>query len=111
MSPHWEVILSQQAERDFRGILKWTAEQFGSDQVEVYRETLISALVALEAGPGVWGAKQRRDLGPGIGVLPVARGGRKGRHFIVFRALKACSLEVLRILHDSMDLPRHLPQR
>ena len=109
MSLQWEVVLSQQAEWDFREILQWTGEQFGKRQVEVYRETLISALVALESGPGVWGARPRRDLGPGISLLSVARGGRKGRHFVVFRALKPGSLAVLRILHDSMDLPRHLP--
>ncbi len=110
MSLRWEVVLSQQAERDFQRILHWTGEQFGKAQVEIYRETLISALVALEFGPGVWGARQSRDLGPGISLLSVARGGRKGRHFVVFRALNPGSLEVLRILHDSMDLPRHLPE-
>ncbi|MBB4265829.1 plasmid stabilization system protein ParE [Roseospira visakhapatnamensis] len=44
-------------------------------------------------------------------TLPVARGGRTGRHLIVFRIVPDDhhpTVDVLRILHESMDLPRHL---
>ncbi|NBU77128.1 MAG: type II toxin-antitoxin system RelE/ParE family toxin, partial [Planctomycetes bacterium] len=40
--------------------------------------------------------------------LHVARQGRAGRHFVVFRAAGS-DIDVLRLLHESMDLPRHLP--
>ena len=45
-------------------------------------------------------------------TLHVARKGRKGRHFVVFRVARDPDhdvIEVLRLLHDSMDLQRHLP--
>jgi toxin ParE1/3/4 len=57
------------------------------------------------------GAKPRDDIAPGLRSLHVARSGRKGRHIIIFRARgsdKTAVIEVLRILHDAMDLPRHL---
>jgi toxin ParE1/3/4 len=38
----------------------------------------------------------------------VAREGRRGRHFVLFRAGPEQTIEVLRILHDAMDLSRHL---
>jgi len=41
--------------------------------------------------------------------LHVAPQGRKGRHLMVFRTHEQGGvIEVLRILHDSMDLARHL---
>jgi toxin ParE1/3/4 len=62
----------------------------------------------LEGGPDVLGARAREDIQPGIRPLHVARQGRAGRHFVVFRATGS-DIDVLRLLHDSMDLPRHLP--
>jgi plasmid stabilization system protein ParE len=36
--------------------------------------------------------------------LHVSRGGRRGRHLILFRAGPEDTIEVLRILHDRMDI-------
>ncbi|MDR2189232.1 MAG: hypothetical protein LBE62_14500 [Azonexus sp.] len=52
--------------------------------------------------------KKRDDLGPGIRLLHVARKGRKGSHFIVFRASGEHTIDVLRMLYDGMDLPGHV---
>jgi toxin ParE1/3/4 len=35
--------------------------------------------------------------------------GRRGRHFIMYRAASGNVIEVVRILHDAMDLARHIP--
>jgi toxin ParE1/3/4 len=35
--------------------------------------------------------------------------GRKGRHFVVFRMPDGQTIDVIRLLHDSMDLAKHLP--
>lgn len=90
-------------------VLRWTAETFGRRQATTYRATLLSALQALEGGPTILGAKSREDIGEGVRTLHVARGGRKGRHFILFRQSAPDTLDILRILHDSMDLAQHLP--
>lgn len=109
MKPAWRVQLSQSAERDFFSILHWTTEQFGKRQARVYETTLRSALKALATGPGAVGSRARPDLGSDLGSLHVARQGRHGRHLVVFCAhQEAKTIEVLRILHDSMDLSRHL---
>ena len=107
----WSLRLSAAAERDYRDILGWTLEHFGRMQVQSYADTLTFALKSLIAGPSIAGVKQRAELGVDIYSLHVARSGRKGRHFVIFRVSTSQdenTIEVLRILHDSMDLERHL---
>jgi len=105
----WRVWLAEGAERDFFSVLRWTTEQFGKRQAHLYETTLRNALKALASGPHVMGCRARPDLGFDVASLHVARQGRKGRHLLVFRTHEQDSvIEVLRILHDSMDLQRHL---
>lgn len=108
----WLVRLTAAAETDFQDILRWTLAQFGQAQTQLYAETIADALKDLSAGPGVAGVTERNDIAKGICTLHVARKGRKGRHFIIFRIGKSAGLkaiDVLRLLHDAMDLQRHLP--
>lgn len=108
MSLAWTVRLADQAELDFLDIATWTAENFGSRQADEYSETVMLAIEALTDGPEILGAKVREDIGPGICTLHVARQGRKGRHFVIFRKAEERTIDVLRLLHDSMDLARHI---
>lgn len=106
------VRLTASAETDFRDIVHWTSEQFGEAQAEVYAETLSGALQALTGGPAIPGARARDDIAKGIFTLHVARKGRKGRHLVMFRIGREGDrnvIEVLRLLHDAMDLQRPLP--
>ena len=108
----WPVRLSTAAEGDFQDILRWTAAQFGQTQAHIYAKTISNALQALSAGPEATHATMRNDIMPGLLFLHIARAGRKGRHFIVFRVGtrgKEKYVDVLRLLHDSMDFTRHLP--
>ncbi len=104
----WTVRLGQQTGQDYVEILQWTTKTFGEGQASTYAETMALAIEALEGGPDVLGARARDDIQPGIRTLHVARQGRAGRHLVVFR-VAGSDIDVLRLLHDSMDLPRHLP--
>ena len=107
----WPIRLNAAAEVDFQGILRWTLEQFGEVQAQVYADTLSAALESLAGGPKVIGAIARNDIAKGLFTLHVARHGRKGRHFIMFRIGRDKDrevIEVLRLLHDAMDVVRHL---
>jgi toxin ParE1/3/4 len=108
MKPGWPVRLGRQAEEDYREILHWTATTFGETQAVTYAETMTQAIEALRDGPDIPGARSRDEIQPGIRVLHVARQGRKGRHLVVFRVGAEETIDVLRLLHDSMDLPSHL---
>ncbi len=106
------VRLTATAEADFEEILRWTVAQFGEAQARIYAETLSAALNDLAAGPTIVGARKRDEILKGLFTLHVARKGRKGRHFVIFRVGRAPDrdlIEVLRLLHEAMDLQRHLP--
>lgn len=109
MSPVWAVRLAEKAEHDLLDALVWTTDQFGALQADDYLETLTLALEALTDGPNIVGSKVRDDIGLGIRTLHVARLGRKGRHLVVFRFADGQVIDVIRLLHDSMDLAKHLP--
>jgi toxin ParE1/3/4 len=58
------------------------------------------------------GARERSEIGKVLFTLHVARNGHKGRHFVLFRIGPSKSqrhIEVLRLLHDAMDLKLHAP--
>ena len=72
---------------------------------------LIEALA--DGGPTTIGAKARNEIAKGLFTLHVARPIRKARHSLLFRvgqdAARREAIEILRVLHDAMELPRHLP--
>jgi toxin ParE1/3/4 len=106
--------LTDAAQADFYDIISWTAEQFGELQARRYEATITQALAALIDGPNRIGARTRGDILPELMSLHVARAGNKGRHFILFRLTGdegEETIEVLRILHDAMDLARHVRPR
>jgi toxin ParE1/3/4 len=105
----WTVRLADRAAQDVEAILDWTLVQFGPLQLESYTDVINDALEALNAGPQLIDVRWRPELGDDVATLHVARHGRKGRHLLIFRAQERDGvIEVLRILHDSMDLQRHL---
>lgn len=111
MTGAWTVRLVAVSERDYLEVIKRSAQDFGPLQAEVYAETLELALDALrEKGPKTIGVKEREEIGSGIFTLHAARSKRKASHFLVFRVLEIRTIEVLRILHDRMDLARHISQ-
>ncbi len=107
----WPIHLTAVAEADIERAVQWSARQFGLRQARVYAQTLTMAIEALMEGPGAVGVKSRADIGKELMSLHVARNRRKGRHFVVFRIRRRAGrevVEVLRVLHDSMDPARHL---
>ena len=113
MAPtRWVVRTGAAANGDFKSIVRWTAAKFGPAQARAYSQNIDAALQDLRAGPDIIGSKALGDFAPGVYTLHVARKGRAGRHFVVFRAYSSQGenvIDVLRLLHDSMDLARHLP--
>jgi toxin ParE1/3/4 len=103
------VCLGAVAEIDFANILKWTAENFGPRQARVYRDTIVQAIGELANGPDIAGSRVRNEILQGLRTLHVARHGRRGRHLLLYRVTADRTIEIARILHDGMDLSRHVP--
>ena len=97
------------SELDFPNIVKWTAENFGARQARIYQKALVQTIAELAEGPDVAGSKARDEIMPGLRTLHVARHGRRGSHFLMYRVAPKTTIEIVRILHDRMDLQCHLP--
>jgi toxin ParE1/3/4 len=106
--PTWRVRLGAAAELDFANILKWTVENFGARQARVYRDTLLQTIAELAEGPDIVGSKPRDEILRGLRTLHVARHGRRGRHFLMYRVERR-TIEIVRILHDAMEVSHHIP--
>ena len=88
------------AEMDLDGIGAYTLDRWGMDQAAAYLTQLDGAFVALAQAPAL--GKDRSDLRPNLLACPC------NRHVIFFRRDDQGDVEILRILHDSMDFQRHL---
>jgi toxin ParE1/3/4 len=105
----YSVTLAGEAERDLDAILVWTRDTFGAHQAEVYARTIRAAFEALGLSLTPSGAKARNEIGAGYHSLHIARQRRRGRHVLIYRELSEGRIVIARILHDSMDIARHLP--
>lgn len=107
----WRPFLSATAERDFDDILDWTKVNFGPLQLEAYRDVIRDAILELRGGPNAPGTIARDDISPGLKAMHVARRGRRGRHFVLFRVAdqQTRTIEIVRLLHDARVLGRHVP--
>lgn len=97
--PDLPLILSPRAEDDFADILQYTLETWGEKQVFVYRAVLDKALLTIQQNPDI--SHKRPELSPAHRIFPA------GRHIIVYRANDR-AVYVSRILHERMDIGRHL---
>nr|WP_246784524.1 MULTISPECIES: type II toxin-antitoxin system RelE/ParE family toxin [unclassified Bradyrhizobium] len=59
--------------------------------------------------PNVAGSRPRDEIMADLRTLHVARHGRRGSHFLMYRAAADSTIEIVRILHDRMDFRRHVP--
>ena len=119
MSRPWKVILAPAAVADLAGILAWSAEAFGDAARRRYAALIVQAIEDLTVDPDRVGVETRPEIAAGVQtyhlahsrnrVAPAAGRVITQRHFVIFRLRSDWALEIARVLHDSMDLARHLP--
>lgn len=107
-------FIADTAQQDLVACLSWTLKHFGEDAMERYESLLFHAFKNLLHDPIPHGSKYfensiylfhirfcKDD------VSPPAQRVKRPRHFIAYR-FSDQNLEILRILHDSMDIESHL---
>ena len=109
--------LSDAAQADVINILAWTHKEFGEAARLRYESLIIAALRDVATHPDRPGSIARPELGAGVRSwhLRLSRNHaatgaevvRRPRHFLVYR-LESALLVVGRVLHDAMELARHL---
>lgn len=110
--------LTRAAQADIVGILTWSQERFGIDARERYEALIATAIRDAAAHGADVGPTSRPELGDGAFTWHLKQshtrspGGhvRSPRHFLICRR-DGEVLVVGRVLHDAMELRRHLDSR
>ena len=113
------IRLSSTAESDIIHILAQTYEMFGHDAQARYQLLLVTALRDLGENCRRHGVLSRPELGADIFSYHLRHSRdrarhetgvvRRPRHLILFRQVSDSMIGVGRVLHDVMELARHLP--
>lgn len=93
-------VLTPRARRDLREIWDYSAEQWGAAQADRYIRLIAAACEALAIGRA-----------KGRSAEAIRRGYFRqtvGSHVLFYRARKRGGIEIVRILHQRMDVERHL---
>ena len=91
-------VLSPMAEADLEDIWAYTAETWSAEQAEIYTNDIINVFEELAGGQ-----KKGRPVEVREGYLKAL----VGRHAIYFQ-IRSDVIAIIRILHQSMDVERHL---
>lgn len=113
-----EYRLTETARADIVSILAWSHEQFGEVARKRYEALIAAAIRDAASRRDDGGRSLRPELGEGVFIWHLSRsraralGGRvhRPRHFLVCRR-DGDMLVVGRVLHDAMDLRRHVDPR
>ncbi len=97
-----EYILTNKAVKDLSGIWNYTAETWSENQADKYYTMLIGFCKELSVHPEK-GKKYEE-------VANMLLGYKAGKHIIFYRVLKPNAIEVIRILHERMDLKSRLQE-
>jgi len=112
------IVVSEPARRDITEILAWSVKNFGERSAERYQALFASALDLLKGDPNPTGSRSHPDIPEGFRIYHLQYRAKAAesalgivkapRHFIVFRLIPNDRLEIVRLLHDSMDFQRHI---
>jgi len=95
------LYFSDDAEQDLIEITNYTIEKWGERQADKYNEDIENAYQIIKGNPNTILSKSRNDILTNLRSLNV------GKHAIFYRIINDNSIEILRILHLSMDFKRH----
>jgi toxin ParE1/3/4 len=112
-------VLSPFAEQDIEAILEWTHQHFGEKGRLRYEALLTQAIRDVAADPRRAGSHARPEIAAKgwtyhlrysrDRVKKSAGRVHRPRHFLLYRTSDDGQVEIGRVLHEGMDLERHLP--
>jgi toxin ParE1/3/4 len=98
-----EVRLRQTAKSDLRGIARYTREQWSEDQAELYVDQLLDVIEQIGDHP--FSGQDMVDIRSGY------RRRAAGHHYVFYAIMADGSVEIARILHEKLDIRRHLDEQ
>jgi toxin ParE1/3/4 len=114
------VRIAPRARADIAGILAWTRDNFGPRTLARYANLIETAIEQVAADPVIIGSEHRPEIAAHCRTYHLVHArkhaGRRGnrirspRHFLLYRVAAGDVVEIGRVLHDSMEMERHLPE-
>ena len=96
-----KLHLSPAAAEDLENILRFTLDNWGESQFDLYHNILQQTFDSILSDPEGPLTKSRNEL------FPSSRSIRSGQHVVFFR-LRKKNIEIIRILHGKMDFLSHI---
>jgi toxin ParE1/3/4 len=95
--------LTHKAVEDLTGIWNYTVEKWSEKQADKYYRLLIDNFDELSRNPSL--GKSYSD------IIENILGFRVGRHIIFYRIIQSNRIEIIRILHEKMDLKNRIKEK
>ena len=95
--------LTKKAVEDLADIWNYTYENWSEHQADKYYRLLIESFKEIAATPSI--GKNYS------GIVESLRGFKVGRHIVFFRELEDRTVEIIRILHEQMDLKNRIIEK
>lgn len=94
---------TNKAVEDLANIWNYTFDNWSESQADIYYLLLIENCKKIASNP---------ELGKNYtGISKNLKGLRAGRHIIFFRKIEENSVEIIRILHEQMDLKHRMREQ
>ncbi|MCF6367891.1 type II toxin-antitoxin system RelE/ParE family toxin [Rhizobium halophilum] len=116
----WVIRLSAAAQNDIVQILIKSSEDFGAEARSRYERLIVAALRDIAEDPLRNGSVAREELGRGVRSFHLRNSRERSRdetgrvrvprHFILYRCSELSIIGIGRVLHDAMEVQRHLPR-
>lgn len=97
-----KYFLTKKAVEDLSSIWDYTYETWSEKQADKYYKLLIDTCKEISLTPAI--GKNYEEIGNDIA------GFRVGKHIIFYRETKSKEIEVIRILHERMDLKNKIDE-
>mgnify|MGYP002641068703 CR=1 FL=1 len=91
-------VVSDEALGDLLSLWEYTSQRWDNGRADLYIDAVTVRLAWLTRNSGLW--HERPELGEGLHSYP------ERSHVIIFRRTDR-GMEILRVLHERMDLGRH----
>ena len=115
--PRYRISNSTRA--DIVDILRLSQTQFGDQARQRYQALIVAALQALADTPYCIGSHDRDELSPGLRSYHLIYSREQAkqthgtvkspRHIVFYRVASDDVIEIIRFLHDAMEVQLHLP--
>ena len=95
--------LTKKVVEDLGEIWNYAHENWSEHQTDIYYQLLIESFKEIANNPSIG-----KNYGGIVGSL---RGFKVGRHIIFFREMEGQKIEIIRILHEQMDLKNRIIEK